>query len=69
MKFSNYLIEKIDNISVGDVFIIKGQVYPMYEIDNVKGEFIEYTQHTVSGSKQHKIKIIMFKKIKGLTKK
>jgi hypothetical protein len=53
----------------GDVFVVKGKVYPQYAINRVVGDSVEYTMHTASGGKQHKMKISMFNRIKDLVKK
>lgn len=66
------ILEKMDfylnevKIEVGKSYRGK-DVYPSYNVNNItKDGFVEYTIHTASGSKQGKMKLVMFQRISGL---
>ena len=65
MRFKEYINEM--KIEVGKSY--RGtSVYPSYTVLGIKDGFVEYTVHQASGSKQGKMKLVMFKRIMGLKK-
>jgi hypothetical protein len=62
-KFNSFKKQKLQP---GDKFGVKGKTYPHYQIVRVVGNAVEYTMHTDTGSKQHKMNINMFLRIKDL---
>jgi len=68
-NIDKYLNEgKTTDIKVGDAFKTNGG-YPSYKINKIDDSgFVHYTIHTPDGSSQSKMKLTMFKRIKGLKK-
>lgn len=66
-SFKQVINERYEGkIEKDDVFVTKGKVYPSYVVHKVDGDFVEYTIHQAHGSKQTRLVVNMFRRIKDL---